>query len=55
MCIRDRLAAVDRLLDNLQSYRDALASGNRAALAEKLAHSAARKREMDLPGPDLLA
>ena len=36
------LAAVDRLLDNLQSYRDALASGNRAALAEKLAHSAAR-------------
>ena len=48
-------AAVDRLLDNLQSYRDALASGNRAALAEKLAHSAARKREMDLPGPDLLA
>ena len=26
-----------------------------AALAEKLAHSAARKREMDLPGPDLLA
>ena len=27
----------------------------RAALAEKLAHSAARKREMDLPGPDLLA
>ena len=47
------LAAVDRLLDNLQSYRDALASGNRAALAEKLAHSAARKREMDLPGPDL--
>ena len=44
------LAAVDRLLDNLQSYRDALASGNRAALAEKLAHSAARKREMDLPG-----
>ena len=49
------LAAVDRLLDNLQSYRDALASGNRAALAEKLAHSAARKREMDLPGPDLLA
>ena len=49
------LAAVDRLLDNLQSYRDALASGNRAALAEKLAHSAARKREMDPPGPDLLA
>ena len=49
------LAAVDRLLDNLQSYRDALASGNRAALAEKLAHSAARKREMELPGPDLLA
>lgn len=49
------LAAVDRLLDNLQSYRDALASGNRAALAEKLAHSAARKREMNCPGPICMA
>ena len=42
-------------LSLIHIYRDALASGNRAALAEKLAHSAARKREMDLPGPDLLA
>ena len=31
-----------------------LASGDRQALAEKLAVSAARKRQMDLPGPDLL-
>ena len=49
------LTALDRLLENLQSYRDTLASGDRAALAGKLAYSAARKRQMDLPGPDLLA
>ena len=45
---------LDRLLGNLQAYRDTLASGDRDALADKLAHSAARKRQMDLPGPDLL-
>ena len=48
------LTVLDRLLDNLQSYRDALASGDRQALADKLARSAARKRQMELPGPDLL-
>ena len=48
------LAVLDRLLGNLQAYRDVLASGDREALAEKLARSAARKRRMDLPGPDLL-
>ncbi len=48
------LEVLDRLLDNLQSYRDALAAGDPAKLAEKLAFSAARKRQMDLPGPDLL-
>ena len=48
------LAVLDRLLGNLQSYRDALSSGDREALAEKLSRSAARKRQMDLPGPDLL-
>lgn len=49
------LSVLDRLLANLQSYRDTLASGDRQALADKLAFSAARKRQMDLPGPDLLA
>ena len=48
------LAVLDRLIGNLQSYRDTLATGDRAALADKLAYSAARKRQMDLPGPDLL-
>ena len=49
------LEVLDRLIGNLQSYREVLASGDRQALAEKLAFSAARKRQMDLPGPDLLA
>ena len=49
------LSVLDRLMGNLQSYRDVLASGDRQALAKKLAFSAARKRQMDLPGPDLLA
>lgn len=48
------LAVLDRLLGSLQAYREVLAAGDRAALAEKLARSAARKRQMDLPGPDLL-
>ena len=48
------LTALDRLLGNLQAYRDVLASGDAASLAEKLSRSAARKRQMDLPGPDLL-
>nr|WP_317322737.1 prephenate dehydrogenase/arogenate dehydrogenase family protein [uncultured Flavonifractor sp.] len=48
------LEVLDRLIGNLQAYRDTLATGDRAALAEKLAFSAARKRQMDLPGPDLL-
>lgn len=49
------LGALDRLLEHLQSYRATLAAGDRSALAEKLAVSAGRKRQMDLPGPDLLA
>ena len=48
------LGAVDRLLENLKAYREVLAAGDTAKLAEKLAFSAARKRQMDLPGPDLL-
>lgn len=48
------LGAVDRLLENLKAYREVLAAGDTARLAEKLAFSAARKRQMALPGPDLL-
>lgn len=49
------LEVLDRLLEHLQDYRDALSSGDRERLAEKLAFSAARKRQMNLPGPDLLS
>lgn len=48
------LGAVDTLLENLQAYRDTLAAGDGAKLAQKLAFSAGRKREMNLEGPDLL-
>ena len=49
------LQVLDRLVENLQSYREMLAGGDRRALAEKLACSAGRKRQMNLEGPDLLA
>lgn len=45
---------LDTLLQNLTAYRDAIASGRREELAAKLDVSSARKRKMDLPGPDLL-
>ena len=45
---------LDILIDNLKAYREAVAKGDRDALAAKLAVSADRKRKMDLPGPDLL-
>ena len=45
---------LDTLIENLSAYREAIASGDREALAGKLAWSADRKRKMDLPGPDLL-
>ena len=48
------LEVLDRLLANLRSYRDTLACGDQGRLSEKLAFSAARKRQMSLPGPDLL-
>ena len=48
------LNCLDTFIGNLQTYRDALASGDRSQLSAKLAYSAARKREMLLPGPDLL-
>ena len=47
--------SVDRLLESLTAYREVLAVGDAAQLSQKLARSAARKRQMDLPGPDLLA
>ena len=47
-------AALDRLIGHLAAYREALDREDPKALAEKLSVSAARKRKMDLPGPDLL-
>lgn len=49
------LAATDRLISSLQSYREVLASGDTEGLARKLNFSAARKRRMNLEGPDLLS
>ena len=49
------LAALDRLEENLHAYREAIASGDTRLLSDKLAHSAGRKRKMDLEGPDLLS
>ena len=48
------VGCLDTLIGNLSAYREAIASGDREALAGKLAWSADRKRKMDLPGPDLL-
>lgn len=48
------LQAMDRLEQNIHAYREALASGDAAALAKKLDYSAGRKRKMDLAGPDTL-
>ena len=49
------LTALDRLEENLHAYREAIASGDTRLLSGKLAHSAGRKRKMDLEGPDLLS
>lgn len=49
------VGCLDTFIGHLQSYREAIASGDRAALAAKLDYSAARKRQNALPGPDLLA
>ncbi len=40
-------AALERLEDNLRSYRQVILAGDREALAEKLSASAARKRRMN--------
>ena len=41
-------AVLEKLEKNLSAYRAVLQSGDRAALSEKLAYSAARKRQMNL-------
>jgi len=48
------LRSLDTFIGHLQSYREVLASGDRKELSEKLTYSSDRKRQMDLPGPDLL-
>ena len=48
-------ACLDTLMENLRQYRDVIAAGDEEALREKLTWSSDRKRQMDLPGPDLLA
>ncbi len=42
---------IDRLVQNLSAYRDAIAGGDVHALSDKLSWSANRKRQMNLPGP----
>lgn len=46
---------LDALLEHLKKYRDAIAAGDEEALKAMLAWSSGRKRQMDLPGPDLLS
>ena len=48
------LDCVDRLIGNLQSYRDIIASGDRKELLDKLTVASDRKKQVNLPGPDLL-
>ena len=48
-------ACLDTLLEHLKAYRDVIAAGDEAALERMLTHSSERKRQMDLPGPDLLS
>ena len=45
---------LDQLIGHLRSYRETIAAGDRQALLQKLTVSADRKRQVDLPGPDLL-
>lgn len=48
-------ACLDTLLEHLKRYRDVIVSGDKKVLAEMLTWSSDRKRQMDLPGPDLLS
>ena len=51
----DQIIWIDGTEAQLEDLRaQACATGDRKALGDKLAFSAARKRQMDLPGPDLL-
>ena len=45
---------LDEFIAHLQSYREVIAAGDRGALLDKLTVSSDRKRQVDLPGPDLL-
>lgn len=47
-------AALERLEENLRTYRETLAAGDVAALSNKLAYAAGRKRQLDLEGPDTM-
>ena len=47
-------SCLDEFIKNLQDYREAIASGDKNKLVEKLTWSSDRKRQMELPGPDLL-
>lgn len=46
---------LDNLIAHLQSYREELGREDPASLAAKIKISADRKRQVDLPGPDLLS
>lgn len=48
-------ACLDTLLEHLKRYRDVIVSGDKKVLAEMLTWSSDRKRQMDLPGSDLLS
>ena len=47
-------AALERLEDNLRSYRTALAVGDTVTLSQRLTHAAGKKRLLDLEGPDTM-
>ena len=47
-------AALERLEDNLRSYRTALAAGDTVTLSQRLTHAAGKKRLLDLEGPDTM-
>ena len=47
-------ACLDTFIAHLQDYRAVIASRDREKLREKLTFSSDRKRQMNLPGPDLL-
>lgn len=48
------LDSLDQFIAHLQFYREVIATGDRQELLDKLVVSSDRKRQVDLPGPDLL-